>query len=118
MAKKNDRPLANEMVDGVGDQMSKADLGKRSPVTRAKRNRPAPAAANSLDPTAAAMAAIIARNSTDLRAKDSKGRPIPTLADRTRAEGAAAYHRPGSKKRAELEKRKKAHKRVNLKKGK
>lgn len=75
-----DRPLPNELIDGVGDKIE--GLGKPSPITRAVRK---PTAQEVLPPGLDPRA-VAAAMSTDLR---SKGRM--TLADRVKKEGIAAY---------------------------
>jgi len=86
-----DTPLANEKIDGENDLQG--DLGKLSKVTRAKRT-PEPVAGIDPGMREAATAEVLARSlSTDLHARDKKGRPIPTLAERIRKEGFRAQLR-------------------------
>jgi hypothetical protein len=85
----------SEKLDGVADKQQ--GLGKLSPVIRAARKPKlpsvtrTPAAPNAALSPAARHAASL---STDLRARDKHGNPIPTLADRVRVEGYAAQIAP------------------------
>lgn len=119
MAKKNDRPQIDERIHGMMDRDNRADMGKPSKVTRARRapKLPPQAEANPQNDVARQLAmggrASVPWLSKDLHARDKKGNPIPTLADRARASGAAAYYRPG-KARVKKAAAKKAKARTNL----
>lgn len=103
----NTRTL-KEGVASVRDR-NDDDLGKRSPITRAKRAVPTPV--TQMSPLEAMKQQVLMQNSSDLRAKSG----APTLAQRVAQEGAAAYggkfknaRRPGEKKAAKKSTAKKA----------
>jgi hypothetical protein len=105
MTKKNDRPLPNERIDGVGDRIGQVSgaaskdkydgLGTRSPIKRAKRKPKTPNVMRTpVSPEmqvrmdlATTGRASVPWLSDPLRNRDGH----PTLADRVRAEGIAAY---------------------------
>jgi hypothetical protein len=87
-----------DKVDGPADKQ--AGLGKLSKVKRSKRGKPSPQFANApkqprgreraavqADPRQALAQQFLQTVSSDLHARDAKGRKIPTLADRIRSEG-------------------------------
>ena len=86
-----------ETLDGNADRFGKQDLGKLSKVKRAVR-KPAPReAAPAIDPAAIAQAHYLQSINSDLRARDRKGQPIPSLAQRIAKEG---YRAQFGKKKA------------------
>src|SRR4051794_10343316 len=82
----SERTLA-ETIDGPRDRFGAADLGKRSKVTRAKREPAEHAEAAAPSMQDALRSAFLAQINTDLHARDRKGRALPTLQERIAREG-------------------------------
>lgn len=107
----SERTLA-ETVEGAGDKYGASDLGKLSNVKRAPR-KPKPAAAPQVDPTEAMKAMFLANINTDLRARDGKGNPLPTLQQRVAQEGVRAQYRGKQTMKPSAAKDRNALKRTN-----
>jgi hypothetical protein len=93
MAHKNDRPLPDERIDGVGTMIE--GLGKRARIARAKRKpapqRAAPGEAASAQMQVMAQLAGGGRAAVPWLSQDLHSAGLPTLADRVRKDGIAAY---------------------------